>query len=68
MYLISTIINLMSVKIRTYLQSLMLTRIIALYPMLSIPRLGHSLAGGFAVPISIQYATFHSKECRCRYR
>ncbi len=32
-YVNGAIINLMSVKIGTYLQSLMLTRIIALYPM-----------------------------------
>ncbi len=30
--------------------------IIALYPMLSTPCLDHSLAGGFAVPTSQQYA------------
>ena len=67
-YVIGAIINLMSFKIRTYLQSLMLTRIIALYPMLSIPCLDHSLAGGFAVPTSQLYAKCHSKECSYRYR
>ena len=42
--------------------------IIALYPMLSTPCLGNSLAGGFAVPTSQQYARCHSKECRFHYQ